>query len=121
MRRILSLSNDPLVIAQLTLLTNHYAIEFTDDMDGAIALASQDRFDFYVLDGDVSDLSVMNFYALIHGWHRDCQIIYLSHDGSEKESVLSGGADIFIQKPDGVSGLASSIDSLLDLDQVESF
>jgi DNA-binding response OmpR family regulator len=87
----------------------------TDSAADALALARQERFDLYLLDNWLGDVSGFDLCRQLREFDARTPILFYSAAAykSDKSAALGCGAQGYLTKPDGLNELTEAIHKLI--------
>lgn len=116
-KRILCVEDDPdscEMLAKFLEIVGYEVVSANSGAD-ALRLAREHRFDTYVLDNWLADMSGVELCKRIRAFDPHTPIIFYSADAkkSDYEEAMSAGAQSYITKPGNLDELENTIPSLL--------
>ena len=116
MQTLLVIDDEPRFLRTLTtnLRGAGYEVETASTVEGALAAASEDRFDAVVLDLILPDGTGKDVCVAVRAWS-DVPIVVVSAVGEERDKVeaLDAGADDYVVKPFALAELLARLRAVL--------
>ena len=107
-------------LVSMLLCRSNYEVIGTESATMALDMAQQERFDLYLFDTKLQDVSGLDLCQKIREFDALTPILFFSAAvyESDKQRALSCGAQGYLTKPDGISELAETISRLIKGSQV---
>lgn len=119
--RILCVEDDADTCEMLTVTLGHYGLDAVcvPDVAAALSLMGEEKFRFYILDGQLPGVSGLTLCEEIRSWDKLTPIVIFSGNCREDDRAagLAAGADAYIFKPD-VSQIVPTVRRLLEASKV---